>query len=758
MKNLNHKKILVVFVSVFILVSIALYLYNNTLIKSLSGTANQTLKEVMEQQRQILCSELKNKIAIIKYASKSIEMMSNEDTERSDILSALFSAVSDSGFSEIIITDKYGNAITSSGYKGNISDREYFTHAIKGDTYISKVILSKTDGEPSIVFSTPFYYKGEIVGIVAGGYDTYDFSQLITPTFNGYGSVNVMSKDGDTILSISSEDMDYRYKGGNFFDVFEPGKVTILAGDDINTITENVRSLKQGFAKYSFGDTPRFMYYAPLGINDWVITSVIKENNIDKTTNKIMQNSLILTFFIIILFAGIILYIVYINNKNSKKLEKLAYYDELTCAPNFTKFKIELHRIINEYPNRNFMLIKLDISKFKIINDIFGRETGDKVIKEVANILKAFATVDYCTYARINADEFILLDSIDIENTDTVETINDKYNEHKLMFDEMLTERIDYIKGHKLECRFGRYILEKDDFDIDDIWEKVNLAHRIAKLQKFDEICDFKPEFKKKFVREIEIENRIDTAIFNDEFKLFIQPKYRISDEKIVGGEALVRWIVNGEHTSYPNEFIPVFEKSGSIMRLDFHMLEKTCILLASMIQEGQKPVCISVNFSRTHVLSKTFLQDLCAIVDDYGVPHELIELEITESAMLDDEKSFIKFLNSIHEMGFALAMDDFGTGYSSLGSLKNMPIDCLKLDRSFFIDAKDGERSYAVVETIAEMTKKLKIKTVAEGVEEKEQVDMLKKLGYDVVQGYYYSKPIPKDEFVILLTNSEKN
>ncbi len=749
----NYTKTIFLYFFMLFIVAIFLHFYNTSLYDDLSASTNKTLNEVMEQQKQILNSEFTARSETIKYTANVMSSMLNENTKIEDIYGFLAIASRDIGFREILVAGKSGNAIYSNGQQSNIAEKSYFKSAINGDYFISDIVKSEIDGKNEIMFSAPLFYKGEVVCIIAGAYDTEVFSSMITPIFGGHGSVNVTAKNGDTILSISSDSEGYRNKGGNFFDVFQEGKIKIIEGDSLDTIHRNFKENRTGNVKYTFGDVPRLMAYSPLGINDWFITSIVKIDTFEETTSSIVVRSTILALLMIILFLIIIIYTIYGAAKNARMLEKLAYEDDLTGAPNFAKFKMELRRILYKYPNRSFMVIKMDICKFKSINEVISYDIGDQLIKTVAETLSGFAKSDYTTFGRITADEFVIMDSVDFLPGESRDDIIKKYNEHHQSFLDKMNVDFPFIRGHKLEFRFGRYIVEPGEHNIVDIWEKVNLAHRMSKTQSMGAICDFRPEFLTKFVREVEIENKLADALQNDEFKLFVQPKFRINDERIVGGEALVRWFPVDGTMIYPGEFIPVFEKNGSIMKLDFRMLERTCEMLSELIREGIEPVCISVNFSRLHIFSPNFLHDLCAIVDDFGIPRELIELEITESAVLDDEKALIEFLDEIHSSGFTLAMDDFGTGYSSLGSLKNMPIDTLKLDRSFFVNSRDSKRSNAVVESIAEMTKKLNMKTVVEGIEEKSQIDLLKSLGYEVAQGYYYSKPIPSKDFKALLS-----
>jgi FOG: EAL domain len=237
-------------------------------------------------------------------------------------------------------------------------------------------------------------------------------------------------------------------------------------------------------------------------------------------------------------------------------------------------------------------------------------------------------------------------------------------------------------------------------------------------------------------------------ALKNEEFKVFLQPKYLLKDETIGGAEALVRWINNGKTVSTPNIFIPIFEQTRFILKFDMYMFENVCKLIRTWIDENKKLVTVSVNFSRLHFANKNFVNDLCSIADKYSVPHNLLEIEITESAVISNISALEEILNELHKQNFTFSIDDFGTGYSSLGMLKDISVDVIKIDKSFFDKCESDERARMVIDSVMKMTKPLKICTVAEGIEEKVYIDFLKKIGCDMVQGFYYSKPIPAEEF----------
>ena len=245
------------------------------------------------------------------------------------------------------------------------------------------------------------------------------------------------------------------------------------------------------------------------------------------------------------------------------------------------------------------------------------------------------------------------------------------------------------------------------------------------------------------------VEDDLDRALANKEFQVYLQPKIQTSEETLAGAEALVRWIHPQDGFIPPNKFIPILEKNGFITKLDDYMLEEVAALQARWITEGRKIVPISVNISRAHFTRTDLAEHICAIVDKYNTPHDVIELELTESAFFDDKNLLLNTVKQLRQAGFSVSMDDFGAGYSSLNSLKELQIDVLKIDADFFRGADAQERGLLIVSEVIDLAKKLDMKIVAEGIESREQVDFLTEQQCDLIQGYFFAKPMPVTEFV---------
>lgn len=428
-------------------------------------------------------------------------------------------------------------------------------------------------------------------------------------------------------------------------------------------------------------------------------------------------------------------------------LEKMAYYDELTGVRNLAKFKQDCERLLRENTDKVFVILKCDIKDFKVFNEMYGFAEGDRILKLFAKVTEKLLDPEYEFIGRVTSDEFVIF----LRYTNSAE-LNSRQRHYKQAYhDELGIHTFNMIQP------LGRYVIEESEFDMSRIFERVNLAHRTAKLMKGRMVCDYDKSMQKLVMREKEIEAQQESALIKNEFLLYLQPKYTLASGEIGGAEALVRWKSSAYDILYPNEFIPLFEKNGFIINMDMYIFKKSCQILRDWIDSGLEPITISVNFSRLHFSNPTFVEELMEIADEYGLPHRYLEIEITETAIEENTELFISLVERIHAEGFSISMDDFGTGYSSLGLLKNVMLDVIKLDRSFFIEAVDGGRERSIIESVINMAHKLSIITVAEGVEDKEHIDFLRSINCDMVQGYYYARPMPESEFTALLIQNHK-
>ncbi|HDN2378726.1 TPA: bifunctional diguanylate cyclase/phosphodiesterase, partial [Clostridioides difficile] len=420
-------------------------------------------------------------------------------------------------------------------------------------------------------------------------------------------------------------------------------------------------------------------------------------------------------------------------------LRKIAYTDPLTGADSIDKFKINSNKLFDKNNPEEYALFYIDVDKFKYINDMFGYDMGNDTLIHISNTIASELKEDEI-FARVSADHFVLL--IKYKTDDDIKTrLNNIYNKVQILSNP----KINYYKLI-LDC--GIYKISKSDNDINTIMDRANTARKTIKGGHKNSFAFYDKEMHKKILKEKEIENSMVDALNNGEFIVYFQPKYSLSDYQIIGAEALVRWDNPQKGLIPPIEFIPVFERNGFIVNIDFYVFEEVCKKIREWMDEGQKVVPISVNLSRMHFVNSNFIEKFKLIVDKYKIPTRLIELELTETAVLDNIEGLLDTMNNLKEKGFVISMDDFGTGYSSLNLLKELPVDILKLDRAFFTEKDESNNEKIVISNVIKMAKELKMKVISEGVETISQVEFLKQIGCDMVQGYLFSKPMPVKEF----------
>ncbi|MBO4628903.1 MAG: EAL domain-containing protein [Treponema sp.] len=417
-----------------------------------------------------------------------------------------------------------------------------------------------------------------------------------------------------------------------------------------------------------------------------------------------------------------------------RKIKKLIYTDSVTGGHNKEYFNTKARKMIKKRGQR-FVIVYLRMEKFRNYQTAYGIKAGDNLLEDFYKKLTELIKKRKELAAHLEKGDFVLLLHYDNE--------------------ELLNIRMQAITQTLNDCRANQHlffslgacrILSRND----DIEEKISNAG--AAISKQDNntgsVMWFDESMREEQIWERRVEDDMDRALANNEFKVYLQPKYSTKKEELSAAEALVRWI----HPEYgfvsPAKFIPIFERNGFITKLDDYMLTEVSKLQAKWLEAGKKLVPISVNVSRAHFTSPDLAEHICSIVDEYKVPHEFIELELTESAFFDDKQTLLDTVKKLKEFGFKVSMDDFGAGYSSLNSLKELPLDIIKLDAQFFRDIEDKKRADLIVCDTIKLAKKLGMQIVAEGIETREQVDFLAQQHCDLIQGFYFAKPLPIDEF----------
>lgn len=420
-------------------------------------------------------------------------------------------------------------------------------------------------------------------------------------------------------------------------------------------------------------------------------------------------------------------------------------YDDLTGIYNKQKFFSATKNLLNENPDKKFVYIRMDIEKFQLVNTFFGMIEGDRLLRTIGQSIQREANHEpLITYGRIEADIFAMCIPFEEKEklVEFVEITRSRFRGYQLEFDLVPT--------------FGFYVIEDLNLEIHDMDDRANLAAKHCKGNYIRSYEFYSEEMGKKIIKEQRIVNHMRKALQEEDFIIYLQPKISLQQKKICGAEALIRWKTKQNEIIGPSEFIPIFEQNGFITELDYYVWEKTCQLLQKWIAQGKTPCPISVNISRVSTYNYHMVENICGLVKKYQIPPELLQLELTESAYTGNPVAVKEMMEQLQNAGFTILMDDFGSGYSSLNVLKDIEVDVLKIDMKFLSDSKQSQRSESILTSVVHMAKWLNIPVVAEGVERKEQALFLQDIGCEYVQGFYFAKPMPTEEYEKLLHDEE--
>lgn len=422
-------------------------------------------------------------------------------------------------------------------------------------------------------------------------------------------------------------------------------------------------------------------------------------------------------------------------------IREQAVTDRLTGLPN----RFACSELIQDFLKRSerFALVSVDLNDFKSINDTMGHETGDQVLKAVARRWKALAnslntgTVDFV--ARSTGDEFLLL----ISGYSATEDIENTIACYRAALEKKFT--IDDCDYYLTAC-FGYAVCPEDSDIIDNLFTFSDaVLHETKKKGSGSRVMRFTPDVFSTEVS-MEIERKIRSALSSDKIFCYLQPQYDM-DHQLRGFEALARMKDDSGNYISPAEFIPVAEKTGLVDRIDMHVFELAVKFISDVTNSKDSDITMSVNVSVRHLMKNNFIDDIMKILDKYGVPPFRIEIEITESIMIDSAEKALQRIDELKQLGLKVAIDDFGTGYSSLSYLNSFPTDMLKIDKSFIDNMSLNESSKQYVAMIISIGHTLDLKVISEGVESYEQVNILKSIGCDYIQGYVWGRPMPLED-----------
>ena len=434
-----------------------------------------------------------------------------------------------------------------------------------------------------------------------------------------------------------------------------------------------------------------------------------------------------------------------IQKFRKEKIEKfnvLISRDSLTELMNYGKFVIEAKEYLDNRKQNNCIMVCFDIDKFKLVNDVYGYKTGDEILKCIAKNLRMYFG-NRAVYCRVTGDVFgIIMEVYDKEEKIPyiVKVIKEKIG-NIIMTDLNIS----------IDLSIGIYDIQ-EECNINKIVDSADMARLKSKESRYQNYVIFDDKLSEEKKEAIKLEQDLFYSIKNNELTLYYQPKFNINTGEIVGSEALIRWMHPTIGIVSPMLFIPIAEKTRFINNIGQWVFDEVCSKLEKWIEEGVEVVPIAINLSRVELYQQDLIENLEFGLKKYKIDPKLIEIEITETTALNDMEFINKKIKGIKALGIKVAMDDFGTGNSNLSNLKDAPIDILKLDRSLLLDIENNEKTEVMVKSILSLSKDLNLSTICEGVENMNQVEVLKSMGCEIVQGFVFSKPLRVEEYEQIL------
>lgn len=693
----------------------------------------QMKTEVEEYENRIL-KQIDKNFQILTTLSKAYEV-SNIPENREELETSLLQTNQANSFVSLAYFQIDGNGILNTPGYGTIHDftledcnpyaRTAVEQSLQGENAISKMFDSTVYDGKLFVYSVPVYQNNQIIGALAASGTLEIFKDIVNgnTVMGGEGYIHILDSKGDFLVrsdhTLVKEEMETIFDG------------PYLSEETKTAAHEAFANQEALYGNFEYHGQKCHFYMSPIGLNDWYLFCANQLWSSSLSIGNIIT-WIIFFFLLILLVMFFLLYYGYYKlRKNSALLLKLAYFDSVTKAKNTYKFDLEFQEI--QKKTSDYCIAAINIHNFKSVNDLFGIAGGDKLLCYIKQVIES----------NLNDKEFFCRDAADLFYICFLETDQS----HLYQRTQNIIQTVSKITSHAV---YSYEISLYAGLSIQGTREDALVALQSIQKTRHINLTFYTDELREKLREKNEIESCMHSALQNHEFKLFLQPKYDLRSNQLIGAEALVRWQKRDKTYRYPNEFIPLFEENGFCMKLDMYMVEQVCKMLQGWIQAGITPLPISINQSKLLFNNKHYPEELYHILEKYQISPSLITLEILEGIAVNDIEQIKHQLLQLKNMGFRISMDDFGSGYSSLTMLYQLQIDELKLDKKFLIQSAENnkERRKIILEQIIVLAKKLGITIVAEGIETAQDKEDMTRLSCDYGQGYFYEKPIPAQDF----------
>lgn len=637
-----------------------------------------------------------------------------------------------------------GTCYTSDNKSLTLAHTDHINECVNSGTLTVRRLNTdeSIDSDAMFIMHYPLYANGTISSVLFFSFTVDEIRQNFTiGSFDNSEFFYIIDSDGNNIIS-THQKKEYQNIKNIFSSIPTDEK---YKGSRIDDVKEDIKNGESGVLLFS-QKSQFYSYYAPLNFNDWYLFSIVPTKNVNASRNTVLAIVVIICFFLFSLFAMLVYIILSAEKQKQAELDKILYTDSLTGKASYAKFCVDVKKQLIK--GKKAAYIVMDLDNFKLINDYFGYEQGNDTIKFVHETWESILK-DKEFVGRIAADRFAVFMYYDNEDElrDRLEDFCRKCSVQNG------TTMSDYI----LTPSIGVYLIKKKNTNIQQMQNSAVMAKSLVKGNNDTFISIYNDKFKEQLTQRKIFADELVHAIENDTLSIVFQPQFSTDDGKLCGAEALMRWIKSDGTSVSPGEFVSLAEELGLVKELDRIAFRNACQMQKQMKEKGLREIDISVNVSQQSLYDSKFIPKYLDIIKETGADISHIHLEITESTLFDNNNSFVKLIKKLRKTGFKILMDDFGTGYSSLMLLKSMPIDFLKLDKSFIEDYQNPN-ARSIIECIMTMAKKLGMTLIAEGIETKEQYEFVKEQGCHFVQGYYFSKPISFDDLCEMIMNDSQN
>ncbi|MGN0161052.1 MAG: EAL domain-containing protein [Lachnospiraceae bacterium] len=737
MKEINTKKFSIILV---VLVAIVIMIFSSSykIFNELEDQLRQNLEDVAAQNALALHNKIHSNYELL--LSLSETMHDVEPDNISERLQSFEVFLDEYKLKRFAYVFPEGTSYATDGGVANLSYREFFKRGMEGKATISDILedaLEESHGLVNVMTIPVFDDKGVVEGVFGLTYDAQSFNDALQiECFDGQGYSCAINSDGQILVAMGNDTLQM---SENMF-------TDLLGTDSRNTkVIENLKKqMENNVPAGGVFYLEEKSYYCVVPVKlmggdvTWYMLTIIPAEVLESRAEPIQHSLYRMALIVILLtFLGAA-FVVALSREQRNRMLRYAYEDPLTNGANYAKFCVEM----NTKRDTRGYLVSMDITRFNNINIAAGKVAGDHMIRDIWQILKDELQSEELA-CHVREDIFCLF-----LKTEDRERLVERLNQISVRINN--EARKLQVKG--IHSRYGIYKMNKNE-EVEDAYSKAQIAREQARIQKEQYYVFYNEMDHERMQQNQQMEERFEESLAAGEFEVWYQPKYSASTGEVVGSEALVRWRNTDGSLISPGIFIPLFEQNGMIVKLDEYMFRAVCKQQAQWLAKGRKIYPVSINLSRASLYYVDIVERYRAIIQEYAVDPEFIQLEITESAM-EGMSGIREFLEQFRDMGIRILMDDFGTGYSSLSTLNMKCFDTLKLDKSL-VDHIGEQNGETLLYYVINMGQKLGLHITAEGVENNMQLKFLQENHCDDIQGFLFAKPMPSAEFENILIQS---